>query len=312
MGEMPEFPGAGPELDETIRPYDFRRPGKFSKEHLRTLQMVHENFARLITSYFLGTLRTIVRTQDVQVEQTTYSEFIQSLPDPTVLAVFNLAPLPGISLLEVSSPLAHEIIHRLFGGVGPGTSSHRSLTEIELAVIQRVLMGCLGVLAESWSNLHAVTPALQRIETNPMFINISTLSEVAVAIRINADLGEQTGHISLCVPFVTLEPILVQLSASRWFGMAGPGVHEGQAERLERRIHGVEVPIVARLAQTRLTAREVLELAVGDVVLLDGPSLGDVTVFIGDRPKFTGRPGTHRGRLAVELTNLLREVDNDA
>ena len=308
---MVDSAGAGREQAEAVHPYNFRRPGKFSKEHLRTLQMVHENFARLITSHLLGTVRTMIRTNDVQVEQTSYSEFIQGLQDPTVLAVFNLAPLPGSSLLEISPSLAHAIIHKLFGGAGPGTSSHRSLTEIEIAVVQRVLTGCLGVLQEAWANLHHVTPTLQRIETNPMFINISTLSEVAVAIRIDADLGDQSGHLRLCVPFVTLEPILVQLSASRWFGLGAPAGLEAQATRLEQRVHGVEVPIIARLAETRLSAREVLDLTAGDIILLEGSTVSDVTVLIGNRPKFLGRPGVHRGRLAVELTTMLREVESD-
>ncbi len=297
--------------DAGVRPYDFRRPGKFSKEHLRTLQMVHENFARLVTTYFLATVRAMVKTLSVRVEQTTFPEFIQSLDDPTVLSVFSLAPLPGSSLLVVAPPLAHALIHRLFGGQGPAMSSSRSLTEIEIAVMQRVLAGLLNVLKEAWSNLTSVTPSLQAIETNPMYTSLSALNEVAVVIHIETELGEQNGQIQLCVPFLTLEPILVQLSASQWFGVQNQTALENQGTRMQRKVHAVQVPIVAQLSAARLTAREVLGLGVGDVVLLDSFA-SEVTVLIGSEAKFLARPAVRSGRRAIELTATLGEVEADA
>lgn len=295
-----------------VHPYDFRRPGKFSKEHLSTLSMVHENFARLVTTYLLGSVRTMVKTGSVHVEQTTFPEFIQGLADPTVLAVVNLAPLPGSSLLEVSPSLMFPILDRLFGGSGEGVSDNRPLTEIEVAVANRVLTGCLNALQEAWRNLHAVTPTIQSIETNPLLSSISALNEVAVSIRVEASLGEATGHLHLCVPFVTLEPILLELSASRWFGVSTKAPPANQVSNLQRRINSVQVPVVARLTQTTLSARQILELNSGDIILLDITPQSEVTILVSNQEKFRGRAGLSHGRRAVRLTSVLTpEVDDN-
>lgn len=309
---VPATPRAAERPQRRVRAYDFRRPDKFSKDQLRTLQMVHEGFARLLTTHFTATFRTVVQLVVGSVDQATYAEFIRAIHNPSVLCPFRPHPLHGTCVLDINPVLAFPMLDRMFGGPGSGLKEVRELTEIEKQVMLRVVRGTLGCLQEAWANLTAVEPEPTEIETNPLFVQEAAPSEIVATITLDVRVGEHVGAITLCIPHLTLEPILVKLSAHNWFGgLQRPTLPE-EVETMRLRLETAPVDLVAQLGRTELTMRELLQLAPGDVLMVQQPSAEPVLMLVDGRPKFAAEPGLRRGRLAARITGTIDKEDGDA
>jgi flagellar motor switch protein FliM len=293
-----------------VRTYDFRRPDKFSKEQLRTIQMIHENMTRYLSTYFAARFRTMVQMVIGSVDQNTYSDFIRSVSNPSVLCPFSVEPLPGTCVIDVNPIVAFPMIDRLFGGPGAALQQNRALTEIETSVMQGVIQGTLSAFAEVWSNIITMSPKPGPIETNPLFVQVAAPSEIVVTIAIDVRIGEHVGVITLCIPHLTLEPILPKLSAHSWFQTTAKVPDPEDTSALQTRVGEARVPVTVELGRTTLAIRDILELARGDVLMLDTSRGSNLTVFVGNQPKFVGQPGRVKGRLAIEITGFAEKGDS--
>jgi flagellar motor switch protein FliM len=294
-----------------VRQYDFRRPDKFSKDQIRTLQMIHENFIRPLQTYFAGRFRTMVQMVVGSVDQNTYAEFIRSVSNPSVICSFSMAPLPGTCVMDLNPVVAFPMIDRLFGGPGASITQTRALTEIEAAVMQTVVKGTLDAYAEAWRNVIDLEITPGNIETNPMFVQVSAPTEIVITVAIDVRVGEHVGVITICLPHLTLEPILDKLSAHNWFKTQSREVRPADLAALQSIVGGARVPVAVELGRTELTVGEILDLNVGDVLMLDAAIHDPVTVHVGNQPKFYGRPGRLRGRLAIEITGDATKGDHE-
>ncbi|MDI6895078.1 MAG: flagellar motor switch protein FliM [Bacillota bacterium] len=299
----------GPVIRPTVRVYDFRRPDKFSKDHLRTLQMVHENFARVWTTVLSAHLRTMARVTLDAVEQLTYGEFLTSVRSPSVLCLVSMEPLPGRQMVDVHPALAFPLIDRLLGGLGAGEAGERALTDIEVTVMERVFGGMLSALAEAWQGLVALKPRLDSIETNPLFAQVIPPNEVAAVITFTAMLGETGGSLRLCLPYSSLKSVLGQLTSHRWAGGGEIAAPASNGANLQ----DVRVDMSVRLGKATLTIGQLLNLERGDVVRLGQPVGEPLTVYLGTRPAFRVRPGRVGNRAAVQVVKVLaaREAEDD-
>lgn len=298
-------------MPKRVRQYDFRRPDKFSKDQVRTVQMIHENFIRPLQTYFAGRFRTMVQMVIGSVDQATYAEFIRGTSSPSVICPFKMAPLPGTCVIDINPVVAFPMIDRLFGGPGAAPTQNRPLTEIETAVMHQVLRGTLGAYAEAWRNVSDMQITPGSIETNPMFVQVAAPSEIVITISIDVRVGEHIGVITLCLPHLTLEPILDRLSAHNWFKNRTQEVKPADSAALEAVVGGARVPMVAELGRTDLMLSEILDLAEGDVVMLSDCRVDSVQLKVGNQSLFYGRPGRVRGRLAVEITGNARKGDEE-
>ncbi|KNZ70876.1 flagellar motor switch protein FliM [Thermincola ferriacetica] len=294
-----------------IRVYDFKRPNKFSKEQIHTLQAIHENFARLLSTFLSAHLRTVVTMNVHSVEQITYDEFIRSLPNPTLLNIFMMEPLAGNAILEVNPNVTFTILDRLFGGPGQAPEKMRGLTDIERTVIEKVIIRCLQILKEAWENIIEFDPKLEVIETNPLFTQIVSPTEMVVLISIHATIGETEGIMNLCIPFIVLEPIISKLTAHFWFAGTAKTVTAEHIQSTQRRLEKAKITLSAVLGETTIKLGELLELQPGDVIQLDNRATDELKIMVGERKKFYGRPGTVGSRLAVQITRLVKEGDED-
>lgn len=293
-----------------VRTYDFRRPDKFSKEQLRTLQMIHENMTRYLATYFAARFRTMVQMVIGSVDQNTYSDFIRSVSNPSVLCPFTIDPLPGTCVMDINPIVAFPMIDRLFGGPGAALQQNRALTEIETSVMGGVIQGTLSAFAEVWSNIASMTPKPGAIETNPLFVQVAAPSEIVVTIAIDVRIGEHVGVITLCIPHLTLEPILPKLSAHNWFQQTSSEPRLADQLALQGRVGEARVPLIVELGRTTLTIREILDISPGDVLMVDTAKGSNLTVYVGTQPKFVGQPGRVKGRLALEVTGMAEKGDS--
>lgn len=295
-----------------VKIYDFRRPDKFSKDQIRTLQMMHETFARLTTTSLSAQLRTLVSVHVASVDQLTYEEFIRSIPNPTTLAVVNMDPLKGSSVLEMDPSITFTIIDRLFGGSGEPTKLTRELTDIELAVMEGIIVRILGNLRESWSNVIDLRPRLGNIETNPQFAQIVPPNNMVVLVTLETKVGDVEGMTNFCIPYITIEPIIAKLSAQYWYSSIRKGSTTENMAIIQERLDEVAIPVMAEIGSIDVSMRDVVNLAKNDVIkLVNTKTTSDMTLKIGGRKKFACRPGLIGNKISVQVTGIIEEVSDE-
>lgn len=290
-----------------IRNYDFRRPNKFSKDQIHSLQNLHDNFCRALTTYFSGHLHALIESKVTAIEQITYDEFIRSLPNPTILSIFTLSPLEGTLLMEVGPTLAFTMVDRLLGGQGQAMEKNRELTEIERTIIERRVIQIVDLLGESWREVHDLTAQFMAMETNPQFTQIVAPNEMILLVTIEVKIGEAVGLINVCMPYLVLEPILDKLSTLLLFSTQSKVKSAEQKEAIRQKIQWAKIEMSAYLGRTEILVRDLLELAPGDVIPLNQGVQDPLAVYVGSFEKFRAIPGMHGEHLAVQLTEVVEE-----
>ncbi|WP_223066780.1 flagellar motor switch protein FliM [Paenibacillus caui] len=306
-GEMDAEELKKEDTQRKIRSYDFKRAVRFSKDHIRSLTRIHENFARYLTTYFSAQLRTFVQINVVQVEQLPYDEFIRSIPKMTILNIFEAEPLEGRMVLEVHPNVAYAMLDRLLGGTGTAPSKINSLTEIETIIMERIFSRAFESLQEAWKTVIDISPRMEALETNPQFMQIVSPNETIALISLSTKIGDTSGMINLCIPHVVIEPIMPKLSVHHWFVSQKKSRAPEEVDALQARVSKAKLPIVAELGESRLTIREFLGLTAGDVISLNKPVNDGLSIRVGERLKYTGSPGTIKDRVAVQIDEIVSE-----
>lgn len=158
--------------EKQTRVYDFRRPAKFSKEHLRTLEIIFEHYGRLLATNLPIYMRKNVQIGVASSEAMTFSEFFNALSTPVIMGIGSLEPLPGNMIIDLSPNLGYAIIDRMLGGEGGTLEKSRDFTRIERIIIEKILIVCMQHMREPWKNVLDINPVLERLETNSQFAQI--------------------------------------------------------------------------------------------------------------------------------------------
>ncbi|MHB8126781.1 MAG: flagellar motor switch protein FliM [Desulfitobacteriaceae bacterium] len=290
-----------------IRVYDFKRPNKFSKDQIHSLQNIFDKYCRALTTYLAGHLHSVIDTKVLSIEQITYDEFIRSLPNPTILGLFTLNPLEGTVLMEMSSTLAFSVVERLLGGTGQEIEKNRDLTEIERTIIEHRLTQMIGLIQEAWEEVYTITPHFVALESNPQFTQIVTPNEMILLVTVEVKVGEMVGMINICLPYLVLEPILDKLSTFFLFSTQAKISSPEQVNVIRRNIEWAKVEMVAFLGQTEILVRDLLDLAPGDVISLTQKVHESLPIYVGNFIKFKGVPGLHGEHLAVQLVEIVKD-----
>lgn len=302
------------EKEASIKNYDFRRPNKFSKEHLRTLEMLHQHFARLLSNFLSGYLRADIHIEVASVGQIIYEEFIRSLPSPTVLTIFSAAPLPGSALMETNIQFALPAIDLLFGGSGTSLEIERDLTDIELAVMRKLNAKILENLASTWKEIYEITPEIQHIETTPRMQQLYSANEVVALITFTVTINEEIrGTINICLPFMVLEPVISLLSMRQQFQVRQDrGSVEKDLQLIKYWLGESEVELEVNLGGTDITVEEFLQLQVGDILVLEQKMNQDLILKVEGVPKFGVQAGAVKNQKAVQVVSLREGENKDA
>jgi flagellar motor switch protein FliM len=295
-----------------IKIYDFKRPDKFSKEQIRTVQIMHETFARLTTTSLSANLRSMVHVHVASVDQLTYEEFIRSIPTPTTLAIVNMDPLKGNAILEIDPAITFSIIDRLFGGLGEAAKNQHELTDIEQSVMEGIIVRILGNMREAWSQVIDLRPRLGQIDTNPQFAQIVPPTEMVVLVTLETKVGEVEGMMNFCIPYLTIEPIIGKLSAQFWYSSVRQGTNTENLNILKDKLINVDVDVVTEIGTIQVPVRDVLSLRAGDIVLLYNVKVNDpFGINIGGKQKFLCRPGVVGKKKAVQITKKIADLEED-
>lgn len=297
---------AAEEEEKTLSLYDFRRPDRVSKDQMRTLQNLHESYARQFSTSLTNYLRTFVEIELVSVDQLTYSEFVMSISNPSCIYVFKMEPLEGSAIMEVSPSLVFFIIDRLFGGQGRPSEQNRELTLIEQNVITRIVERGLGDLKEVWEHIGVFSPKIEAYETNPQFVQIAPPGETVILISLEVRMQNASGLMSLCFPYMLLESVINTLSGETWMALQSTVTPETKAT-LEHELRSISLPISVLVGQTRLTIRDLLQLQQNDVLCLEKPQNDDLVLQVGGISKMTCRSGLVGRRKGVRVTRIMEK-----
>lgn len=287
--------------------YDFKRPERVSKEQMRAFQALHEGFSREFGASLSGMLRAIVEVKLISVDQLTYSEFVFSLENPTCFNLLESQGLEGHVILDINPSIIYPIIDRLLGG--GKESNHdlpsRPLTEIELQIVSRITRLAISGLESAWSNVCDLRLKVLQVESNPQLVQIVPPNEVIVLISFELTMGDTRGIMNLCIPYNTIEPLSARLSSDNWSTYTRKVADPRQRLNLERGVAQAKVGVVVRLASTRLTASEVADLEVGDVITTSTRADGGIDLLVEGRPMFRGHPGLLNGHKAISLEDQI-------
>ncbi|MEC1179345.1 flagellar motor switch protein FliM [Metasolibacillus meyeri] len=299
--------------DETkkVKVYDFKRALRFSKDQIRSLTRIHENFARLLTTSFSAQLRTYVQITVVSVDQIPFEEFIRSIPNMTLINVFEVPPLDGNILMEINPNIAYSMLDRLMGGAGSSHSNVDNLTEIETKIMTNLFERSFDNLREAWESIVEIDPMLVELEVNPQFLQMISPNETVVVISLNTVIGETTGMINICLPHVVLEPIVPNLSVRYWMQANTKQNSPAQTDFIQTRIKQSALPVIAELGNTAISVEDFLTMQLGDVIPLEQKIDEPLLLKVGDIPKFTIQPGKLGKKMAAQIIDPVEGGDED-
>ena len=301
------------EIQETeekpVKDYDFKRPVKFSKEHLRTLEIIFEHYGRLLATNLQVYLRKNVQVSVNSSETVTFSEFSNALSSPVILSIVNFAPLSGNIIMELSLNTGYAIIDRMLGGQGTALDKAKDFSDIEMAILEKILVVCMQLLREPWKNVVEISPVLDRIETNPQFAQIIAPSDMIAIVTLNVKIGDVEGMMNICLPYFTLEDIMDNLNTKFWYSTMQEASDEDYQEHLESLVKRVSVPLRAILGTSSISVNDFMNLQLGDIIRLDSEINNDLTVYVGNIKKFTAVPGSSKEKYAVQVTSVLGEEE---
>lgn len=293
-----------------VRGYDFKRPERVSKDQMRSLQTLHEGFARNFGAALSGFLRTIVEVKVSACEQMTYGEFIAALPNPTSFNLIDAKPLEGQICLEVSPLIIYPIIDRLLGGTNQDLFvPQRPMTVIETRLISSVTGRGLSALSEAWASIKAIQFAVAATESNPQLVQIVPPNEVVVVIGFELKMGNRAGTMNLCIPYNVIEPVMEELSAQSWFTSSKNNEAAENSKRIAGTLAAAPIAVTGLLAETTITLSELRHLAVGDLIVTEKPIAKPIVLCVETEKKYLAQIGQHKGKRALRIIRPIKTGD---
>lgn len=292
-----------------IKNYDFKRPERVSKDQMRSLQTLHEAFARNFGASLSGFLRTIVEVRVANCEQMTYSEFISGLPNPTSFNLLRTDALEGQMCMEISPLIIYPIIDRLLGGNSQDLFiPQRPMTLIETRLISSVTNRGLAALSEAWAGVKQLAFTISATESNPQLVQIVPPNEVVVVVGFEVKMNNRAGTMNLCIPYNVIEPVVEDLSSQNWFAASQNQKSDTAAAQIAGTLTRAPLEVTGVLAETTITLADLMSMSPGDVITTEKTATTPIVLWVEGEKKFLATVGQYRGNRALRV---VRAVGND-
>lgn len=285
--------------------YDVRSPKRFSKDDIRTLQIVHDNYARVISSYLTAQVRSNIQAKVELVDQITYDEFIKSISVPTILCTYKMPPLSGTLLFETSPQFVFQILDIMLGGEGRSIYKVRDFTEIEKNIIRAVDSKLIESLKIAWEETLQVSPELISMETNPALNQTMAPNEPVAIIVLSVTINGIKSMINMCIPYLAIENTLSKLVIKNWDTSINGKDRTEERHKIERNMQNVSVYLTAVLGNAVIPLKGFVDLQPGDVIQLDRNVEDPVDLFIDGRLHYKVAPGTFKKNKAVKVVEII-------
>lgn len=295
------------DAEKSVKDYDFARPSKFSKDHLRTLVFIFEHYARLLSTNLPVYLRKNVQVEVLHSEATTYSEFSNALSNPVILGIVSAEPLKGNFIIEIADSIGFAMLDRMLGGGGIPLDKSRDFTDIELSILDQIMCICTEHLVEPWQSVVDIIPRLEQIETNSQFAQFISPNEMTSIITMNIKIGSVEGLMNICIPFSCLEDIIDKLNTKYWYATLQSSDENIYKDAIESAISKASIPVRALLGHSMISVNDFINLVPGDIIKLDTKIDDELEVYVGNLKKFNALPGTSSDSYAMRITSVIRE-----
>ncbi len=292
-------------LSKPVQLYDFKHPERINKEQLRTLRTLHDNFARILATYFSTSMRTLVDVHFNTIDQVTFNEYMLSLAVPNALYTLHLNKLDGKAIFEISPQFLLFMVDRLLGGVGETDTESREITLIEQNVVRRVIDNVVGLLNEAWTQVHSIGAVVENFETDPQFIQIARSTEALAIIFFEIRIRGATYMMNIGLPYYVLEPILAKLSAQSMMAVSGRKVGGEKDDSISSRLKATLLPVNVKLAETTLKVQDFIDLKSDDLIQLEQRTSSELPIVVGGKIKFFGSPGKLGRKRAVKILRTI-------
>lgn len=283
-----------------VVPYNFRRPDRLSKEHVRSLYMLHDQFGNSLTSSLPLFLRTVCEATLISVEQESFGDYVKGLSDPTAIFTLAATKMRGVFAVEFGNSIAFPIVDRLLGGSGDELKEARPATELELKVLEGFLSVVVAGYADLWKPHAELETETVGRETRPQMLQIVPQNEVVAVVSYQLQIGDSRGSMSLCLPVALLEPVIDGFGRSA-YASDDQTPPEATASLL-RAISDIRFPVACELESVQIPVSELNGLTTGDVIRTNHPVDKPLSVRIAASDKFSGRLASMDGKLIVQVT----------
>ena len=294
-----------------IKLYDFRSPQKFSKEHIRTLELIHDNYARIISNYLTGQTRQNVKVKIETVEQISYEEFIHSVQNPTIITIFKMPPLSGTIIFETNPQFSLQVIDILLGGKGDRKIETKEFTDIDKNIMRQITAGMISNLKLAWESILDVEPEIEAVETNPAVNQTMAPNDPVALITFSVEMNKRSTFINMCIPYLSIEKILDKLVVQYAFRNDDESLMAESRVKIEKGIQKVDVDVIAELGHTNISVDDFLRLTVGDVIKLDTKSSSPIKVYVGNEECYYAKPGITGKNMGVIILDITDKEVNE-
>ncbi|MFO8032376.1 MAG: flagellar motor switch protein FliM [Desulfohalobiaceae bacterium] len=307
QGEEIETESEAPaEEDSGVISFDLANQDRIIRGRMPVLEIINDRFARQLSGNLATLIRKRLDVNPTSVDMTKFGEFMRSLPVPTSINLFKMHPLRGNGLLIIDTRLVFAFVENFFGGAGSQPKVEgRDFTPIEQAIIKKVVLTSLTELETAWQPVHDVQIEFHRSEINPQFASIIPPSDVVVVVSFEVELENAIGNLLVALPYATIEPIRSKLYAS--YQSERLEIDQAWLSRLKDRLLETPLEMVVNLGSTQLTPRQLLNLEVGDTILLDTDQDEELRADVEGIPKFYGQPGQRKGNKAFIISDEVSE-----
>ncbi len=297
---------------QEYRKYDFYSPKKYTKDKLKMLRSIYDNYSRIATSQINGLFRLVSEVEVVGIEEQRYYEFGNALNETDVLTVANVE-LPDHStnppvLFHIAPTLMAAMIDRMLGGLGFDRSVDMSYTytDIELALYEKIIKYLVVINTDVWTNHLALETQFERVEENPSMFQGISVDETVVIIMLTIKMSEMEGTMNICIPGTLLSNIFDIIDKTKHISKQSEYSRSNREEILES-IRESKLDVMAQLGIAQLNLDDVYNLHVGDVIDLNKPQDSPVSLFIEGIPRFNGQLGVHNKNVAVKIEDRIIE-----
>lgn len=293
--------------------YDFRAPKKFTKERIKILDGIFDNYARLLSSYLTGLLRLYCKVNLASIEEQRYFEFNNALPDYVMMGTVDMgirdddieAPT---TIIQLSNSLTYILIDRLLGGRGEYKDAERDFTEIEVSIMDKIINNMAALLHDPWEPYVEVNPNVVNIETNSRVFSAVDYDDTVMLVCLEATVSDTKTIITLCIPALSLDGVM-----QKYVSKTARSTRRYDAVREQERrdnimtaLNDSSLDIRAELGKTTLDMYDVLNLQVDDIIPLDKNINSNIILKIGDKVWFDGKLGSFNQNKAVKIENVFR------
>ncbi|MBI9044025.1 MAG: FliM/FliN family flagellar motor switch protein [Anaerolineaceae bacterium] len=291
------------DMGREVRPYNFWSPDRFSKDHMRAIELIHEELGERLTNTMPTFLRTNIRPRIVHTEQGRFHDFLSDLNPQTLFHLINLAPLPGQFLVTISTEISYSILEIRLGGRSEKKNKNHTITDLDQSLLDDLIENMLNDIKASWSKIANVEPKLVDSTTNQHWVQMMIGNERVMMITFELAINDVTGTMSYYIPYAMLKPIINELNPHIIISGRKEEFQDMNARNQNyKNLAKINLPIKVLLGYANLTLKDLMELQKGDVLVLDTNAKQELVVDIADKPSFYGNIGKSGKRVAIKIT----------